>query len=245
MPKRNTLAAANAARRDRYKIRTTSYQMKGLRRGKSGKVRRDSYQAGEREAREWRRHNIFSATERAKRLVAIAEANRRTKAAGKVCGDLKYRDLEILDCLMGVRCFRTGACEPALREVASMVRVCVQTVCDAIKRLVAFGVLGKVRRTRPIESPEPDGPQVEQIPNAYWFPLPAKIAERVRAFLSPGGKPVDQEQREQDEAALVAAMIASLSAEDLARLHAGDNSILAAALAACGRAHDERSTAIL
>jgi len=100
-----------------------------------------------------------------------------------------------------------------------------------------------MRRTRPKENPEPDGPQIEQISNAYWFKLPKAIAMVVRQLLIKGAKPADQEHREQEDARRVQEMIASLSAEDQARLHAGDISPLALALRDAARAIDARASA--
>lgn len=239
-----SMRAANAARRERQIIKRTMDACSGKRRGKS-KVLRNSYLAGDREKREWRAHNIFGVVERDKRIQAIEEWNYGAKQPGKGCGPLGYSDVRVLRYLMGVRDFKDGRCDPAYSDIATALRICFQTVSNAIKRLTAEGLLGKLRRTRPKLDAEPDGPQVEQISNAYWFTLPKGIMARVRQLLCKGGKPVDQEQREREEAEQIAAMIASLTAEEAARFYAGDQTVMAAAIASFGRAVDRQTSATL
>lgn len=234
------LAAANAARQARQVQKRYAFNLTGKRRGNSPKVQRNSYLAGDREQREWRMNNVFGAAERFARIKAIREWNHTEKKAGQPWGPLGPNGERIIDYLFGRRCFRTGQLDPSIGEIASTLKLCVQTVVSTLKRLIDAGLLQKLRRTQRIEDAEPDGPQVEQISNAYWFGLPKAIAARVKQLLAKGGKPVDQEQHEQDQAEQVAAMMATLSAEDLAAFHAGDMTVLAKALQGLGRAVDQQ-----
>jgi hypothetical protein len=235
------MAAANAARLARRGFGSAG---SGQRRGKNLSVRRKTYNAGEREKREWRAHNVFSLAERNARFAAINEWSWAQKEPGKPCGALSWSAQRVLDYLMGTRNYRTGQCDPAYSTIARDLRICLDTVSRCIKQLVDAGLLNKLRRSQPVEDPEPDGPQIEQISNAYWFSLPKRIAMRVAQLLGRGHKPADQAQREKDDAEAVQAMLKTLSVEELARFRMGDLTPLSDALASFGRSHDRRSTAI-
>lgn len=241
---KKSLAAANAARRAGQESRRAAYAHSNARRGNSPAVRRHSEYAGEVELRAWRLHNTFSARDRRARMEAVRRWNYGAKPKGASWGPLGPSGERFLDSMMGLRCFRTGRLDISIKEIAAKLRMCVQTVCSYIERLEGLGLLVKRRRSRPVENPEPGGPQVEQITNAYWFQLPAEIAELVRQILDRGGKPACQADRERAEAEALAAMLATLSAEDLARFRAGDTGALADALAALGRGVDRREGAI-
>ncbi|TCP30674.1 hypothetical protein [Sphingomonas sp. BK235] len=233
------LKAANAARLSRYFNKTASFSSSTQRRGHSP-VRRHSQYPGEREARAWRQNNVFTAAERRARMTAVREWNYREKKKGAAWGPLGPSGERFLDFLMGMRCFTTGRLDMAIKTMAEKLVMSVQTVCNYVERLVSLGLLTKIRRMEPVEEPEPGGPQVKQITNAYWFELPAEITERVRQIMSGGGKPVDQEEHERAQAELVREMVKTLSAEEMARFYAGDGTVLAEALARLGSAVDRK-----
>ena len=237
------LAAANAARRARQHIKTFAHR--GQSRGNSPAVRRESRYTGDREERAWRTHNLFGVKEREARSRAVSEWNFAQKRKGQAWGPLGPSGQRFLDSMMGLRCFQTGRLDWSIRTIAEKLRMSIQTVCGYVKRLVACGLLVKVRRSAPVEDPVPGGPVVEQITNAYWFELPPEIAERVRQILGRHVKPADQEQHEADQADELQRMLDQLTAEELAALHAGDGSVLAKHLAALGRAVDRSQRAIL
>lgn len=241
---KKSLSAANGVRRAAYVKRREAYAHQGFRRGNSPAVRRHSQYAGETELRAWRRHNLFCARERRARVQALREWNYGEKKPGSCWGPLGPSGERFLDSMMGLRCFRTGRLDISIKEIARKLRMCVQTVCSYVERLEGLGLLVKLRRSRPIEAPEPGGPQVEQITNAYWFQLPAELAERVRQILGSGSKPVDQEDRERADAEAVEAMLATVSAEDMTRFRAGDTGALAQVLIALAKGIDRRDGAI-
>ena len=166
------------------------------------------------------------------------------KKKGERRGPLSFYTPRIYDVLMGFRDFTNGACFPSIKGIARRANVAIATVDKALCELVDAGLLGKLLRTRPVENPEPGGPQVEQITTAYWFLVPSWLADALKKAFGSAPKPDDQEQHEADQAAQLAQMLGSLSAEDLAAFHAGDQSILARALVSFGRSHDRRSSAI-
>lgn len=233
------LKAANAARLSRYINKAASFSGSPRRRPYTP-VRRNSQYPGEQEVRAWKQHNTFTAAERRARTKAVREWNYREKKKGAAWGPLGPSGERFFDFLMGVRCFETGKLEMPIKEMAKRLVMSIQTVCNYVERLVSLGLLTKIRRIRPKENPEPDGPQVEQITNAYWFQLPAEIAERVRQILSGPGKPVDQEEHERAQAELVREMVKSLTAEEQARFYAGDATALSDALARLGAGVDAK-----
>lgn len=239
MSQRDRLASANTARAARHAIKSTMYGLSAANRGNSRHVHRNSQYAGEVETRAWKRHNVFGAAERRARTETIKAWNYREKKKGESWGPLGPNGERFLDGLMGLRCFKTGRLDYSIRTIADKLCMCVQTVISYIARLEGLGLLVKLRRSVPIADPEPGGPRVEQITNAYWFTLPPELAERVRQLLAKGGKPVDQEEHERAQADAVAEMLASLSTEELAAFHAGDTGPLAERLKALGRALDK------
>jgi len=236
----NRLAAANAARAARHQLRQTSSALQGLRRGTSSDVRRNSYHAGDHEKRKWSTHNTFSAAVRNERVrqVRAWSMSPAQKKAGNRRGPLSFRTPHIYDVIMSFRNFENGACFPSIKGIARRANVAIATVDKAIKELVDAGLLGKLLRTRPVEDPDPKGPQVEQITTAYWFLVPTWLAKALKAKFGSAPKPDDQVQREQDDAEHVQRMLDTLSAEDLAAFRLGDQTVLAKALASFGRAHD-------
>ena len=231
------LAAANSALRARRLTKSFATRATPHR---TGAVHRHSKYAGELETRAWRQHNVFSAMSRRARMQAVREWNYLQKEKGQSWGPLGPSGERFLDSMMGLRCFRTGRLDISIKEIAAKLHMCVQTVISYIARLEDLGLLVKLRRSRPIEDPEPGGPQVEQITNAYWFQLPLDLAERVRQLLGRGGAPVDQQEREREQAEQLEAMLKTLSAEELARFRLGDAGELARVFAALARGIDAK-----
>lgn len=227
-------------------ISKTAKDHSARRSARRGKVRAESYLAGDREKREWLTNNIFSARERRVRLDEVKRWNRRQeRQRGRHGGPLSRSTLEVFEYLLGDgRNFKTGAVEAAYTWIATALVMSRSTVIKAIKALCRAKLLIKLRRTRLIEDPQPFGPQVEQISNAYWFQLPAEIAAMVAKVLGISPTPVDQVQHQRDQAEQLTAMLATLSAEELALFRAGDQTPLARALAAFGRGVDRATTRV-
>lgn len=200
-------------------------------------VRRNSYHAGEREHRIW--GPIADTKANARKLIALrlqaAEFyDRRNKEPGKRNGPLGHIGLEVLRQLYRIVDFKTGRLEPSIDYICGKIRRSRAAVVAAMARLRFHGFLNWIRRTEPTEN-EGAGPQVRQIPNAYFFGLPERAAAWVKRKLVGGHPPDDDVQRRADAAADMEAMLDTLPVAD--RMAAIiDDTALAQALAGLGRA---------
>lgn len=229
------LAGARAARADQQRHRAAAYAVQATKRGTSPDVRAKSFQAGPHEERLWRQHNRFSAAVRAQRVREVKRWSLGLKQPGRRSGALSARTIDAYDYLMGIRDFRTGACFPSIRGIAAAIRCAVSTAEKAIRELCEHGLLGRRLRTRPVDNPVPGGPVVEQITTAYWFLVPAWLADKLAQAFGSAPKPDDQLQRERDDAERVMEMLAAGSLDDVVRFRAGDASPMAEALRSLGR----------
>jgi hypothetical protein len=147
------------------------------------KVHRCSYHEGERETRPWLQHNTFEKSEHNARMRAAEEYDRATRAPGKRNGALGHIALEVYRLLLRLRGRKTGRLDPTYAWIAGQLCRSRSAVFRAMKRLKQFGFLDWLRRTRPVEDPEPDGQYVEQISNAYFLELRGAAAELVGRML--------------------------------------------------------------
>jgi hypothetical protein len=193
-------------------------------------VRRNSYHAGEREKRMWRPINP---REIGARMKAAEAFERQQKQAGKRNGPLGHVGLEVLRELYRIVDYKTGRLEPSIDYIMGRIRRSRAAVVRALAALKLNGFLDWIRRTVPTEN-EGQGPQVRQISNAYCFGLPKAAADIVRRLLGKGPPPDDDVTRRQTAEAEQAAMLASLTPEELARFLHG-NSELGDVLARLGR----------
>jgi hypothetical protein len=194
-------------------------------------VRRNSYHAGEREARLWR---PIAKDEIGPRLRAAEVYNREHKEAGKRNGPLGHIGIEVLRELYRLVDYKSGRLDPSIDYLTKKLRRSRDAVVRALAALRRHGFLQWIRRTEPVDNPGA-GPQVRQISNAYWFDLPAKAKALVGMILGRGSpKPDDQAQREADDAAAVEAMLVQAGPEAAARFIAGDTA-LGNSLARLGR----------
>lgn len=186
-------------------------------------VRRNSYYAGEREGRMWRR--LGTNNREARRLIGarmlVAERyDRQHKGRGRMNGPLGHIGLEVLRELYRIVDFKSGRLEPAIATICGRIRRCRSAVVAAMARLRKHGFLDWVRRSEPTGNAGA-GPQVRQITNAYGFGVP-KIAEAWVTRILGGGPPPDCEiaRREQDQAE-TERMLATTSLAECAHFHAG------------------------
>ena len=164
--------------------------------------------------------------------------DRKYKVAGKRNGPLGAIGIDVLRELMRMIDFKTGRLEPAIATIAERLSRSRGAIVSALARLKDHGFLNWIRRFEPIEKPDAFGPQVKQITNAYWLGLPREAADMVRRMMGKAPMPDDELTRRRAEEEATAAMLATISAEDLAAFRAGDNSPLAKALASLGRRVD-------
>jgi len=73
----------------------------------------------------------------------------------------------VLEVLLGFVDFATGRCDPALDTLCAKAKRSRDTVVKAVERLRSHGFIDKVRRTRKTGRARSEGPQREQISNAY------------------------------------------------------------------------------
>lgn len=179
-------------------------------------VRRNSYAAGEREARVWRPIADGKCRNARRWIGAVMRAARRfereSMEPGKRNGALGHIGLEVLEELFRLVDYRTGRLDPAVSTIAANIKRSYKAVHAALKRLAAAGFLEWIRRTERTDNEGEYGPQVRQISNAYGFRLPERVAKMVRQILGNAPPPEDALWRKEDHAADSAAMLASVTA---------------------------------
>ena len=84
----------------------------------------------------------------------------------------------------------------------------------ALKRLREHGFLHWMRRSKPIDNPQPGGQQVEQASNAYALLCPQGMRDWLQRLLGKAPTPECEADRRQRENAEYQAMLAGLSAQD-------------------------------
>jgi hypothetical protein len=149
-------------------------------------VRRNSRHEGEREHLVWR--PIGSTPEEARRFIgalikAAEQLDRETKAPGKQMGALGLSGLHVLRALCGIVSYRSGRLEPSIAYIQERTKLARATVVRALARLKQHGFLNWMRRTAPTDNQGEAGPQVRQIPNAYWFGLKDQALAMVKRLL--------------------------------------------------------------
>jgi hypothetical protein len=173
------LTAAPLSRKTRLKLERGDSPRSGQ------PVWRNSYYEGQCEARIWRRYGDGTARtgkrlhalilKAARRLERDTRRKRQEEAERRRRGLLGDVGLEVLDFLWSRVDFFTGRLEPAIATIADELGRSYSAVHRALKHLRAHGFLQWERRSKPIENPEPGGPLVEQIPNAYVLLIPKAL----------------------------------------------------------------------
>lgn len=205
-------------------------------------VRRNSRSPGERELRAWKQHNVFGAQERRARLKAAARYEDDTKQPGKPWGALGPNGLRVYKHILKSRDYKTGRFDQAAATIARALRISRQTVHAALRRLKAAGLVDWLRRSRPIEDPDPFGPQVEQITNAYLLPLPDWLRKTLAWMLAPPPMPTDDAWRRVNDKVETEAMLDGLPVAEQIGFRVNDPG-LAAALVALQEAIQRRDNA--
>ncbi|WP_439538998.1 hypothetical protein [Sphingomonas sp.] len=187
-------------------------------------VWRNSYYVGQIEDRIWK--PINGGTRRggkrwtaallgaAKRFERKTRAERREIEPGARNGALGDVGLAVLEYLYGLVDFQTGRLEPALRTIAEAVGHSYSAVHRALVRLRDHGFIAWMRRSEPIEDPQPGGPPAKQVSNAYALLCPTGMKAWLNRLLGKGMQPecdADRRKRERDE---FEAMLAGLSAQE-------------------------------
>jgi len=172
---------------------------------------------------------------------------RRQTEPGARNGALGPVALEVLRYLYEIVDYATGRLEPAVATIARKIGHSYSAVHSALCRLRDNGFLNWMRRSRPIENPEPDGPQVQQISNAYALLVPPSVRGWLSRLFGPRSSACDQDRRKAD-AAEFDRMLGQMSAVELADTFHRDTILgptlrgLAAAVDAREARHRESST---
>ncbi|MDX3908441.1 MAG: hypothetical protein QHC67_01285 [Sphingobium sp.] len=143
-------------------------------------VRRNSRHASEFERRRWRQTNMFPRSEHNARMSALEHIKLSTKMKGKRRGLVGDVEMETYRYMLRRRGKLDGRLDMAIDTIAKDIRRARSAVIEALKRLKELGFVDWLRRTAPVEDPEPGGQYVQQITNAYFLTLPPKAAELLR-----------------------------------------------------------------
>lgn len=210
-------------------------------------VRRNSFNAGERERRIWA--PIGSDNRSARRLIAArmkaAEYyDRRNKEDGKRNGPLGHIGLEVLRELYRIVDFKSGRLEPAIATLCQKVKRSRAAVVRALARLKAHGFVDWIRRTEPTDN-DGAGPQVRQITNAYCFRVPAAAAAWIKRILGNGPAPDCEVARREADAAEVEAMLDTADTDEQVAFLAGNDGQLSEILKSLGSSLNFKSASSL
>ncbi|MDG6079733.1 hypothetical protein E3U23_11090 [Erythrobacter litoralis] len=187
-------------------------------------VWRNSYTEGTFEDRIWRPINDGS-TRGGKRwtsaLLKAARAfeiktrtKRREVEPGARNGELGEVGLEVLRYLYELVDYATGRLEPAIATIASEIGRSYSAVHDALRRLRRAGFLQWIRRSRPIDKPDPYGPQVEQVSNAYALLAPEAMKGWLMRLIGKAPLPACENQRRANDRLEFERMLRQLTARE-------------------------------
>lgn len=198
------------------------WQVKTLKKGGriGDRARRESYDENDRRARIFRPicggRTADALRWRDKLLQVAREYNTLHKRKGEREGPLGSNGLWVLEVLLSLVDFASGRCEPALDTICTRAKLARATVVRAITALQHHGFLLKVRRTRKTGLAPTEGPQRQQISNAYAFAvaLKEKVARRFHQLIGGRRRAKDIEETKaraaKERAAALAAPTSSL-----------------------------------
>ncbi|WP_156840255.1 replication protein A [Novosphingobium aquimarinum] len=139
---------------------------------------------------------------------------RREKNPGARNGALGEVGLEVLAWLYEKVDYASGRLDPAIGTIAAGIGRSYSAVHEALCRLRIEGFLSWIRRSRPIEDPEPGGQQVEQVSNAYALLVPKVMNQWLVSLLRKPPVPACEEDRRKAEKQAYEAMLAGFSAQE-------------------------------
>lgn len=147
----------------------------------------------------------------ARKLEHKTRAERQKNEPGARNGALGEVGLRVLEYLYSVVDYSTGRLEPAIRTIAEEIGHAYSAVHRALVRLRRYGFLQWIRRSKPVDNPEPGGPLVQQASNAYALLVPDGMGAYVSKLFNPGPVPACEEARKAQEKADFDAMLASVT----------------------------------
>jgi len=153
----------------------------------------------------------------ARRIERQTRAERKKTAPWLKRGVLGQVGVDVLEALLELVDFATGALEPAIATIAERTGYCYSAVHAALCRLREQGFLHWMRRSRPLDEPRPGGQRVEQITNAYVLLVPEQLAGLVEIICGKPPLPGDEEWRRAERKRQVDAMLAELDPQEFLR----------------------------
>lgn len=215
------------------------------------KVWRNSYTEGTIEDRVWKpihdgtarggKRWVGALLKAARALEYRTRRERRQVDPGSRNGALGEVGIEVLAFLYEKVDFATGRLDPAIQTIADAIGRSYSAVHDALCRLRKEGFLHWMRRSRPIDDPQPGGQQVEQIPNAYALLIPEPMKAWLRALFYKGPTPGCDDDRRNNEKKAYEAMLAGLSSEERHKTTWNGDNLLGETLRRLAAGLDRRS----
>ena len=185
-------------------------------------VWRNSYTRGQIEDRVWK--PIHDGTKRggarwtrallkrARELEFASRLKRREKTPGSENGVIGHVGLEVLQYMFSIVDYATGRLEPAIATIAEAIGRSYSATHRALVRLREAGFLRWMRRSEPIKDPEPDGPRIKQISNAYALLVPEAMRNWLSRLLRPAPVPSCAQDRIDADRAEIQRIAAGMTA---------------------------------
>lgn len=157
--------------------------------------------------------------EKEARIRAAEQYDDENKLPGRPWGPLGPNGLKVYRHILDARDYAAGRFDQAAETIARTLKISIKTVHRAKDRLKQAGLLEWYRRTEPIEDPDPFGPQVRQIPNAYILPIPKWLGQKLKSLLRKAPTPADHAWMRRQDHADTKAMLKGASAEEKVTFH--------------------------
>lgn len=215
-------------------------------------VWRNSYTVGQIEDRIWKPINGGSVRggkrytrallKAAKQFELRTRAKRREVEPGARNGDLGPVAIAVLEYLYDKVDYATGRLDPAIRTIADAIGHAYSAVHEALKRLRLHGFLHWMRRSKPVDNPEPGGQQVEQASNAYALLCPQKLQGWLSRLFRKAPAPECEVDRRKREQADFEAMLETMTAQERHAVTWNGNSLLGEILGRVAAGVDARES---
>lgn len=188
------------------------------------KVWRNSYYEGTIEHQIWKPINDGSTRSGARWVAAMLKAakdfeyrtrlKRRETEPGARNGAIGEIGIEVLEFMYGLVNYASGRLEPAIQTIADGVGRSYGAVHEALCRLRDAGFLHWMRRSKPVDDPQPGGPQVKQIANAYALLIPEGMKAWLAGLMKKAPTPECEQDRRKRHKEAYEAMLAGLTVEE-------------------------------
>lgn len=140
--------------------------------------------------------------------------------------------------------YTTGRLEPAIATIAAEIGRSYSAVHDGLRRLRRAGFLHWMRRSRPVEHPEPGGPHVEQVSNAYALLAPKEMKGWLSRLLGKAPPPACEDDRRRMDREAFETMLAGPTAKERHEATWSGDDLLGETLARLAAALDRRDAAL-